>query len=317
MSTTNTSKCIACEEDIIPEDAIQCTGDCKGWYHFYCAGFVEKKFRLYQDRENWKCLGCKTRRVTHRSTNLEDDSIKLSESDTSSHSITILDEIRDLKSFVQTQFLEYSKSLNFQEGVIKDLTTTINAFKEEIKTVKEENASLKAEIVKNKAEIDLLKSETLEMQQYSRRMNLEISGFPEVLNEDTLQVVKSILNKLDVNNHESILVAHRIPSARKDRHKSIIVQFSSKHERDRCLTASKEKRIKASNISERFDATPIYLNEHLAPGMKKLLFLSKQFKRERDFKFCWVRDGKIFLRRDEEARVYKIRKESDLTDISI
>lgn len=312
-------KCCACQEEIqIPDDVLKCSGDCEGHYHFYCGGLTEDVFRKCQDKKVWKCLGCNTRRkpATNQPIVLESETFPSNPNpDVNSH--PILNEIKDLKSFIKAQFGEYSKSLNHQEDIVRELTTVINYLKNEVKIVKEENATLKSELSRNKAEIELLKSETLELQQYSRRSNLEISDFPEVPSEDTKQVVTSILQALNLNNQDSVLVAHRVPSSRKDRHKAIIVQFTTKNERDRCLRASKEKHFLASDINQRLDSTPVYLNEHLAPGMKRLLFLSKQFKREKNFKFCWVRDGKIFLRQNENSRVFKVRKESDLSDIPI
>lgn len=358
--------CVLCQEEIRgTEDLLRCTGNCSDTYHFHCGGFLEDAFRRMkpETKAKWKCVGCKTRRVTPRDQesgpstlkkddpkdrpkdvpkdcdqerrhstlkkddpkdrNQESDPATLKRDDSKDRqpsypipNSAYLEQITSLKSFIKDQFAEYSISLNHNEYLIQKLTESIESLKNEVKSLKEENASLKSENARNKEDLAILKSETLELQQYSRRMNLEISELPEAPNEDTKQLVKSVLVALDVNNFDHATVIHRVPSSRVDKPKPIIVQFSSKAERDKCLVAAKAKRLKASDINSSFDSVPVYLNEHLAPGMKKLLHMCKQFKRDNNFQFCWVRDGKLFLRQKENSRVFKVQKDSDLSNIT-
>ncbi|KAG8174920.1 hypothetical protein JTE90_020199 [Oedothorax gibbosus] len=53
-------KCVVCSLEVKAEsDSIQCTGLCKGVFHFYCAGFSEKSFRITEQRRlHWRCLKC-------------------------------------------------------------------------------------------------------------------------------------------------------------------------------------------------------------------------------------------------------------------
>lgn len=326
--------CAACAERItVVEDSILCTGGCESHYHFYCGGFTEKSFRkLAKDtRSRWKCIGCKTRRGTTQVLDVNNpqpicsqkpvdsseilNPVKQSVQDPSDMGV-FMGEIRKLKIFIEDQFSDYSESLNYHEVIVKELTTTIQSLKNEISELKKENASLKSDNNLIKVEIESLKSETLELQQYSRRSNLEISGLPETQGEDTKQLVTSVLNVLNIHNQENIVVAHRVPTAKKDIAKPIIVQFTSKFERDKCIAAAKPKRLLASDVSDRFDSVPVFVNEHLAPGIKRLLYLSKQYKLEQNFKYCWVKDGKIFLRKEDNSRVIRVKKESDLFNLS-
>lgn len=340
MNPVTTLKCGACNLDIQNEqDAILCTGACKRNYHYYCGGFGEKTFRMTRDRiSKWKCIKCDDQPTVAKqnsplSTNLliEENTVLSPESTIEKvpqpiqkspsnllnlNSHEVISENQDLKAFITEQFNAYTKNLEYHNDIVKELTTSINQLKQEVQDLKQQNADVKTENKVLKDEIVNLKSEMLELQQYSRRTNLEISGLPEVENEDISEVVSTVLASLQVDNFKNIEALHRVPTSRKDRHKSIIVQFNTKSERDRCIAAAKKKHLLASDVNSRFNTSPIFINEHLAPGMKKLLFLCKSYKKDNNMKFCWVRDGKIFLRKEETSRVIRIRHENDLQNVS-
>ncbi|XP_046679783.1 uncharacterized protein LOC124367177 [Homalodisca vitripennis] len=60
------------------------------------------------------------------------------------------------------------------------------------------------------------------------------------------------------------------------------------------------------------DDRPIYVNESLSPARRALYALARKYQREKNFKFLWVRNGKIFLRKEEKAPVRVITREEDL-----
>lgn len=188
--------------------------------------------------------------------------------------------------------------------------------KTEIADLKAKQLESDQEKVLLRNEIDYLKDEVLQLQQYSRRKNIEISELPELEGEDVNKTVCDIFKVFDREfDTDGISIAHRVPSARKDKPKAIIVQFKTKQQRDKCLRLAKEKRLLSSDISSRFPGSPLYINEHLAPAMKKLFFNCRVFKREKDFKYCWVKEGKIYLRKTDNARVFRVTSIRDLVNI--
>lgn len=333
-----TEKCAVCSVEVMDEsDSIKCSGDCKGTLHFYCAGFSEKSLRLTEQRRlHWRCLKCQPAKTPLRNPSSTDhlaevnmltekttgptthDALPKSHEEKSDRKSDpqFPDNYLELKQFISDQFIQFAKNLEFHGALVSDLTKSIDQLKQEINTIKSENADIKRENAYLKSEISELKLEVSELQQYSRRSNIEISGIPEVEHENVTETVKKVLSCLELNIEDKIVVAHRIPTSRRDRHKSIIVQFNSKNEKEECLKAAKNKHLLASDLHERFNTSPIYVNEHLAPAIKKLLFLSKSFKRENNFKFCWTKGGKIYLRKDENSKIFKIRQETDLSKIT-
>ena len=52
--------------------------------------------------------------------------------------------------------------------------------------------------------------------------------------------------------------------------------------------------------------------EHLSLRQQSLFNEAKTFKVAHKFKFCWAKGGAVVLRKSEESRVIKIKKEEDL-----
>lgn len=83
---------------------------------------------------------------------------------------------------------------------------------------------------------------------------------------------------------------------------------------DLCSTLQKEKnismfrhhnkgssRLTTEHLRISGPPKPIFISENLSSKMKRLFFLSRDYAKVNDFKFCWVSHGKIFLRKRERA----------------
>ena len=134
--------------------------------------------------------------------------------------------------------------------------------------------------------------------------------------ESESENLTSILSKIDdlsgTDIIENLVVAHRVPSFKKDKPKPIIIQVKSGLIRNNILKKLKQRKLMASEINNRFTVMPIFANEHLCPENKTLFFHARKFKTENNFKFCWSRDGKIFLRKDESSAIIRIKSLEDL-----
>ncbi len=56
----------------------------------------------------------------------------------------------------------------------------------------------------------------------------------------------------------------------------------------------------------------IFINESLTNRLKNLLRLTKLKKRELEYKYVWSRNGKIYLRKDDNANAVLINFATDL-----
>lgn len=82
--------------------------------------------------------------------------------------------------------------------------------------------------------------------------------------------------------------------------------------RDKVLAASKKRRLTTSDFGFQHSA-PIYVNEYLWPEDKVLLWKAAQKKKGNNWKFLWVSQEKILMRKAENGGVVKFINEADLS----
>lgn len=318
-------KCEMCDSAVLNRDEILCCSICSMLSHPKCVGIREEKFRNYSSskRDSWKCPKCSINaNIPNDKTNetLVKESSQFNITKQSEVQVNQLDAINnqldalkvELKSFIAQQIAEVIKSIDFNSDSIKTLTSKNEKLEKEICSLNSTVKSVMNENIMLKSKVDQLTVEVVELQQYSRRTNMEISELPETENEDLAELTNKILEDLDVKDACEVLATHRVPTRNPLKIKPIIVQFQSKTAKEKCLQAAKAKKLKAKDVNPKFPENPIFFNEHLCPAIKSLFFEARKFKRNNNYKFCWVRDSKIFLRQTESSKAIRIKS---LTDI--
>ena len=157
----------------------------------------------------------------------------------------------------------------------------------------------KAENEKLSSEIETLKLTTgakiNDLEQYSRKNNIRISGMPESgfeTAEETIEVVVKKLNttmrNLDLR-YEDIDIAHRLGKKKKDIHRQIIVKFNSRLKRDEIL---RQRRIlKGTDIFIKEDITP--LNQEVLACMRK--------KQPDEVDQAWSKGGRLYYKHKSDT----------------
>lgn len=127
-----------------------------------------------------------------------------------------------------------------------------------------------------------------ELEQYSRRNSLRLSGVQERDGEDAAEVMLQILNselKLEPPlSGSDIDRVHRVgPKSRKDR--PILIKFATYHARHKAF--SNRKLLKRSGW---------FLNEDLTKIRSQLLFNAREMKRKSPIMDCWSADGRVLIK---------------------
>lgn len=150
-----------------------------------------------------------------------------------------------------------------------------------------------------------------ELKQYSHTNNLEIKGLPVAAQECLETTVQTLGNKPGIEISASdIDVVHRVPT--KDKRKyNIVVRFLSRKTRDKVLAMSMKKRLSTTNFNFEEDS-PVYVNEDLCPELKILLGKTTQRRKEKAWKFSWVQNGRILVRKAENSPIVHVASEDDL-----
>ena len=176
---------------------------------------------------------------------------------------------------------------------VENMTKTIDSQKELIEQQKAENKKLKDEIGAVNIEME---AKLNDLEQYSRKNNIRISGLTETGSETAEAATEKVIEKLnekipDLNLQlHHIDVAHRVGDKKKGRHRQIIVKLNSRMKRDEIL---KNRRL--------FKGTNIFICEDLTKANQLVLTcLRKKMPDEVDQ--SWSKGGRLY---------YKLKRDTD------
>lgn len=302
------AKCETCGvESTENSETIVCNGKCKLSFHLSCVGFTKSSYKALSKakKDSWTCPACK----------LNDEK-------------SAIGDLRKLMEEVKRENEEYKKStldrLNelqvsaeYSSKLLEETRETNKKLCDEMKSIKEQNAQLLEENKSLKLQISEMKSDIVELQQYSRRLNVEITNLPEVPQENIQDVLNNVMKALEVDLSTNIVASHRVSTTKPGKIKPIIIQFNNQSAKSVFMKAAKSKRLTADKVNSNLESLPIYCNDHLCPELKKLLYECKQFKRKNNFKYCWCKNGKLNLRQSEKSEIFKIKSLLDLNSVRI
>lgn len=163
--------------------------------------------------------------------------------------------------------------------------------KNTVVSLKDENDKLKQSISELESK---LSTKVDDLEQYSRRSCIRISGIEEVTDENTDEIVLQLANRLDVElNPRDIDRSHRVGAPKSletdrqpTRPREIIVKFKSYQARLALLKGRKALRRNKEGI---------YINEDLTQTRKSLAYECRTLKRDRKISNTWVYNGNIFI----------------------
>lgn len=310
--------CSKCSEPVT--DYVLCNS-CNGHLHFSCAGVAESTYRrMTSDKKSaWRCPSCRTS--------------PSATGDTSNPTLaSLLAEIRSLKSDLDI----IKTDLRNANGGVIEIKQQLNEFDNRF-TIIEQRVSLAENKIStlSKLETDLnnayktiseLQDDNNKQDQFSRLNNVEISGIPDKKGENLHNIMHDLYQKVGLSFLESDIDSiHRVRRFAKDmpntngsdsrstRPPAIIVRFVRRSSKDQLLAAARSRRgITTKDISIDGPPSNIYISDHLTPANKLLLKRARQLKGELNYTYLWVRDCKIFMRKNEKSKSFHINNDSIL-----
>lgn len=178
-------------------------------------------------------------------------------------------------------------------------------------------------IMSNKDEIDHLKTENTSLKRsvnhleaLSRQNNIVITGITETPNENLIDIMKIIANKLEIDVREdSVVKVCRFKSQSSDK-KPILVVFNTFMVKNQIISSFKEK-YKKSNMIINTDEH-IYIGDHLGPALQHLLRLVKsKLIKTNLYKHAWIQNGNVLIRKSSTSKILKIKCEADVVKYSM
>jgi hypothetical protein len=210
-------------------------------------------------------------------------------------------EIKEGMSFINAEFDNMAKKVSKLDIDVKALSSTAS------------------DIGALKSSLHSIELRSNEHEQWSRRTNVEIYGVPEKKNENLISLIKDIAHRADfpLDPANDLDFVTRVAPRDKDKSKvkPIVLRFLARYKKDDFLAKVKKMKLKASDIGCNGNNGSIYFNDHLTRANKALLQRAKSLARERNYKYVWVKNCSVFVRRDDTSPVIMIAKDVDLNKI--
>ena len=209
---------------------------------------------------------------------------------------------------IPEQYNELQKSLEFHINKMEELATENKDLKSEVKSLKKTLDQANEE--RNQLYVDLETAITHidDLEQYSRKHNLEIHGIPEKAEENLAEQVITLGNALNVKiRRDDIDICHRMFTGKnRSKLRPIIVRFKSYRTKKEVYGARKS--LKNQNMGHIFQGADIvYINENLTRRRRELFANVWKRKKAEQWHSTWTIDGKIFMKLslgDQPVRIY-------------
>lgn len=159
------------------------------------------------------------------------------------------------------------------------------------------------------------------LERHKRATCVEIKNIPHTTGETKqglLNQVISIANVLNTSiDPHYVRDVFRI-NTKDPNTKTIIVEFTSVLPKEQLIRRYKD--FNKSNKTSKFSTEtlhikgprkPVFISENLTPKMKRLFYVSKEYARSNSFDYCWLSNGKIFLKKKEGQAAVLIKGEED------
>lgn len=204
-------------------------------------------------------------------------------------------------------------------NTVSSLEASFNNFHIELEKVKADHVEQTKQIEILKIETEALKttnrvlsSRLAQIDQHSRASNVEIQCVPENKQENLINTIVQLgrVIKCPINETQ-IQYCSRIAklNSSSPRPRSILVKFNSPRLRDEFLAAT--SKFNRTNRDEKLNTShlgiggvkksAIFVAENLTHENKRLHAAARSKAKELGYKFVWVRDSRIYMRKDEHT----------------
>lgn len=236
----------------------------------------------------------------------------------------------DIRNIIRTEVRnllpELTKSMTVVNTELKSIRDEIQSFKDSLDFMNRQYEDIIKEQKRNAEMMNILKDNNLQLtktvqeltvrlsdlEQKSRENNIEIQCVPENKSENLIKTITTIAGVVGCTiTEDDIVNCTRVAKVNPTttRPRSIIVQLSSIKHRNNFLAATikynkhhNDNKLNTSHIGLTGTKRPIYVTEHLSPANKQLHASARLKAKELNYKFVWVRGGRVFMRKDIDTQ---------------
>lgn len=239
---------------------------------------------------------------------------------------------RSMKTAIETALSREFESLKIEINSLRDLKCSLEFLSDEYDKIKSD-LQASEERVKSltnsnqvlQTRVEELSQRLILVEQHSRETNIEINGIPESKTENLISVAKQLCSTISVS--PAVVETASCTRVRKmnssdNRPRAIIVKLPSIRSRDEILAAvskfnknNQTDKLNAAHLGFAGAKTPVYVSEHLSPYFKALHARTRQVAREKSYQFVWIRNGHIFVRKNDKSPAKQIKSYDTLNKL--
>lgn len=307
-------RCLTCKksiEDNEKESVLKCC-ECHFCYHLgACSGTNESTFRGKKTgcKETWKCQTCRGAKVRTRSNTDDTTNIQkqLTEMTRMLAVLTPLKQQVDELMTVKQTVLDIEKSMQTMSDKYDEVLKKMMEQDTEIKELKKRITVLEKE--KATDETSQLRKDLNRLEQYGRMNNLEVHWLVQTQNENLLEKLNQIADKIEVPRLkvDSVEAVHRVPN-KGSKTPMVIVRFINRNDRNVWLRNK-------SKLRGGDDTGTIFIQENMTAQNRKTFFEARAKAKSMGYKFIWHKEGCTYVRKEEGAPTIRIENEGDQVKI--
>lgn len=330
--------CNACHHGVGEPERIVCSV-CSKTYHYGCVNISKENFNKLSSKtkSTWKCPECKLprRRGDNSNTPVKDDVSVYDEHPQQDSLEKKLNQFESslllkMQSIFRTEFEALQRDVRLIPELVKTvefLSSRYDTVSSELSKLKAESSTLREENVKLTDNIKELSSKMNIIEQHARECNLEIQCLPEHPRENLVNTVLQLGKVISCPLEEKdVLSCTRVAKSnpKSTRPKTVIVKLPSPRMRDSMLAcclkynkAHSKDKLNSSLLGLAGNRVQIFLSEHLSPSNRSLHAQARLLRKDGNYKYLWVRNGRILVRKNDESPVLWIRNSEMLQELKL
>lgn len=238
--------------------------------------------------------------------------------------------LQAIRSELPSMFKEILRAeLSTIRGDLQDLRKSVDFVNEMYDTLQKsvegltkDNAQLKAENRELKSTVCGFSDRLNNLEQHLRENNLEFHGVPEHGGENLRSLVQQCSRVINCKiNDDDLITCTRVAKLNRESKlpRTVVVKFKTVRHRDEFYSAvtrynkqHADDKLNTSVLGMGGPRKPVYISEHLSPANKLLHASARKRASENGYRFVWIRNGRIYVRKDQGSALIHIKNNDSL-----
>ncbi|KOB66883.1 Asparaginyl-tRNA synthetase [Operophtera brumata] len=195
---------------------------------------------------------------------------------------------------------------------------------EQIKDLQNKISNLEGEKNTMTKQMDMIDVRIDNLERINKKSSIEIRNVPRRPKEgkkelfNMIQKLYSVIDSQDMTDAYQLRDVYRLPSKPDATTSTIVAEFSNTLAKDNFIqkvkkySKNKYEQLNSKHLGINDPKTFIYISEHLTVKATRLFYLARDVAKTQGFDFCWTSNGRVFLRKKENAPHILVKDEETL-----